>query len=68
MLKAAQATPKLDPSLAKKCSAALANDATTLPLFVSPTSWGVVKNLQDSGIGTRGIFAWFEPQNAWLSK
>jgi hypothetical protein len=24
--------------------------------------------VMDTGLGTRDLFAWFEPQNAWLKK
>jgi peptide/nickel transport system substrate-binding protein len=62
-----QAT-KLDPVLAKKCEDALFNDVTNIPLFNNFTTWSVLPSVQDSGFGTRGIFAWLEPQNLWLSK
>jgi peptide/nickel transport system substrate-binding protein len=65
---AAMAAPKLDPALVKKCSGAIFNDVTIIPLFITPTTWAVTDNVQDSGLGTRGLFAWFETQNLWLSK
>jgi len=63
---AALAAPKLDPVLARKCEDAIFNDATIIPLFITPTTWAVTDNVQDSGLGTRGLFSWFESQNVWL--
>jgi peptide/nickel transport system substrate-binding protein len=68
MFVAALATPKLDPALAQKCEAAIFNDVTHIPIFYSSSTWMVTNNLNDSGIGNRGMFAWFEPQDIWLSK
>jgi peptide/nickel transport system substrate-binding protein len=58
----------LDPELLKKCEDALYDDVTTIPLFITPTTWAVTDSLHDSGLGTRNLFSWFEPQNLWLSK
>ena len=65
---AALAAPKLDPVLSRKCEDAIFNDATIIPLFITPTTWAVTDNVQDSGLGTRGLFSWFESQNTWLTK
>jgi hypothetical protein len=62
------ASLKLDPVLLKQCEASLYNDVTTIPLFITPTTWAVTDAVQDSGLGTRNLFSWFEPQNLWLSK
>jgi ABC-type transport system substrate-binding protein len=60
--------PKLDPAISRKAEDALFNDVTNIPLFNNYTNWAVLNNVMDSGLGTRGIFAWLEPQNLWLSK
>jgi peptide/nickel transport system substrate-binding protein len=68
LYKAALAASKLDPALAQKCEDAIYNDSTNIPLWTAPNSWVVTDKVMDTGIGTRGMFAWFEPQNAWLAK
>jgi peptide/nickel transport system substrate-binding protein len=68
LFKAAAGTTTVDPVLAQKCEAALFNDVTNIPLYFSANSWTVTSKVNDSGLGTRGTFAWLEPQNAWLSK
>jgi len=68
LYQAALGAPKLDPALAQKCGAAMYNEVTIIPLFVAPTTWAVADYVQDHGLGTRGIFSMYEPQNLWLSK
>ena len=58
----------MDPALEKKCEDLLFNDVNTIPLYISAKQWGVSPNVQDAGLGTRGIWAWWEPENAWLSQ
>ncbi len=65
---AALATPQLDPALTQKCEDSIYNDATIISLWSSPSNWIVTNAVHDSGLGTRDLFAWFEPQNTWLSK
>jgi len=65
---AALSSPQLDPALAKKCEDAMYNELTVIPLFVTPTTWAVNNQVQDSGLGTGGIFSQFDCQNLWLSK
>ncbi len=66
--KASLATPQLDPALAKKCEDLLYNDVNTIPLYTSAKQWGVASNAQDVAMGTRGLWAWWDSQNAWLGK
>jgi peptide/nickel transport system substrate-binding protein len=68
LMAAALATPQLDPALVKKIEDLLYNNETIIPLWFAPTNWAVTDKVMDSGIGTRDMFAWFEPQNAWLQK
>jgi peptide/nickel transport system substrate-binding protein len=68
LYKAALSSPKLDPALAQKCEDAMYAESTIIPLFITPTTWGVTNNVQDSGLGTGGIFSQFNCQNLWLSK
>jgi ABC-type transport system substrate-binding protein len=68
LYKAALSTPKLDPSLVQKCEDALFNDANSIPLYLSASQWALTGKVMDSGLGTRGIGAWWEPQNTWLSQ
>jgi peptide/nickel transport system substrate-binding protein len=64
---ASMTSTKLDPALAKTCEGLLFNDVNTIPLYVSAKQWGVNPNVKDAGFGTRGIWAWWEPQNAWMA-
>jgi peptide/nickel transport system substrate-binding protein len=57
-----------DPSLTQKLETMAYDDAMVVPLFFGVNLWATTKNVQDSGIGTRGAGTWFEAQNAWLSK
>jgi ABC-type transport system substrate-binding protein len=68
LLNASLATPDLDPALAKKCSAALYNDASFIPLSWSMAPFALANNVQDSGIGTRSSLTYWEPQSVWFSK
>lgn len=68
LFKASITAPNLDPVLLKKCEAALFNDCNTIPLSVSLTQWAVRDEVMDHGLGTRGMFAWWEPQDTWLNK
>ena len=65
---AALTAEKLDPALCQKVETSLFNDCTTIPLWVAPTSWATTDAVQDSGLGTRDLFAWFDAQNLWLKK
>jgi peptide/nickel transport system substrate-binding protein len=64
--KAAMSTPNLEPALVKICEGLLYNDSNTIPLYTSAKQWGVTANVNDAALGSRGIWAWWEPQNAWL--
>jgi peptide/nickel transport system substrate-binding protein len=65
---AAVSSPQLDPTLAQKCEDAMYNESTTIPLFITPTTWAVTDKVQDAGLGTGGIFSQFDCQKLWLSK
>jgi peptide/nickel transport system substrate-binding protein len=65
---AALTAPTLDPVLLKKCEDAIYDDATIDVLWFSTNNWVVTDNVMDSGLGTRDMFSWFEPQNTWLKK
>jgi peptide/nickel transport system substrate-binding protein len=68
LLNASLSTPDLDPSALQKCEGALYNDVTEIPINYSESEWAVTDRVQDSGIGSRGTWTWWEPQNVWLSK
>jgi ABC-type transport system substrate-binding protein len=68
LLTAALKSPKVEPVLEQKCEDALFNDSTYIPLNLAAATWVVTDKVQDTGLGSRGIWGWFEPQNAWLSK
>jgi hypothetical protein len=54
--------------MAKKCSAALYNDASFIPLSWSMSPFALANNVKDSGIGTRSSLTYWEPQSVWFSK
>jgi peptide/nickel transport system substrate-binding protein len=60
----------LDPNseLVQKLETLAYNDAMVTPLYYGVFLWAMTGNIEDSGIGTRGMATWFEPQNTWLSK
>jgi peptide/nickel transport system substrate-binding protein len=64
----ALASSTLDPALLQKVEDSIYNDDTIIPMWTSPTYWVISDKVMDSGLGTRDLFAWFEPQNTWLSK
>jgi peptide/nickel transport system substrate-binding protein len=68
LLNAALKSPKVDPALEQKCEDALFNDSTYIMLNLAASTWVVTDKVQDTGLGSRGIWGWFEPQNAWISK
>lgn len=61
-------TPKLEPDLAKQIEDTLFNDHTVIPLWFNADTWAVTDKVMDSGLGTRNLSLWFEPQNTWMSK
>jgi ABC-type transport system substrate-binding protein len=68
LYKASVTAANLDPVLLKKCEAALYNDCNTIPLSISLMQWVVRDEVVDHGLGSRGMFAWWEHQDAWLNK
>ncbi len=68
LLAATLATPEVDYSLAKKCSDALYNDCSFIPITWSISPFALASNVQDSGIGTRGSLTYWEPGTAWFKK
>jgi peptide/nickel transport system substrate-binding protein len=65
---AALSTPELDPAACKKVEDALFNDCTIITLWFSNNYFIVTDKFHGGGIGTRDLFAWFQPQDIWLSK
>jgi peptide/nickel transport system substrate-binding protein len=68
LLAATLATPDLDPTLARKCEAAIYDDCSMLPLAWSMSPFALAANVNDSGIGTRSSLTYWNPENVWLTK
>ena len=66
-LTASQNTPAADPASTKKLENMAYNDTMAIPVYYGATLWALTNKTHDTGLGTRGNAAWFEPQNAWLS-
>jgi len=54
--------------LTQKLETAAYDYAMVIPLYFGTSIWATTKNINDSGIGTRGAGTWFEPQDLWFSK
>jgi peptide/nickel transport system substrate-binding protein len=67
-LVASQNTPAVDAAATKKMEKMAFDDAMAIPLYCGATLWALTNQIQDTGLGTRGNAAWWEPQNAWMSK
>jgi ABC-type oligopeptide transport system substrate-binding subunit len=61
-------TPTVDAAATKKLEDMAYDDAMAIPLYNGASVWALTDKVQDTGLGTRGNAAWWEPQNAWLSK
>jgi peptide/nickel transport system substrate-binding protein len=68
VLLASKVTPAADPASTQKLEQMAYDDAMAIPLYCGATIWAVSEKLRDTGLGTRGNAAWWEPQNAWFSK
>lgn len=68
MLYASFATPTPDPTLLKKLQDAMYNDETTIPVIWHNGTYTTTTNVHDTGYGTRGLWNFWNPQNAWMSK
>ena len=42
--------------------------AMAIPIYYGASLWALTGKVHDTGLGTRGNAAWWEPQNAWFSK
>jgi hypothetical protein len=68
LVKASSISPLANPEATKKLEKAAYDFSMVIPLYYGVALWATTKNVQDSGIGTRGAGPWWEPQNCWLSK
>jgi peptide/nickel transport system substrate-binding protein len=59
-------TPQVDPKIQQKAIQAVFDEATLMPLYYTPDIWAL-KNVQDTGYGSRSRSSW-NPEDAWLSK
>jgi peptide/nickel transport system substrate-binding protein len=60
--------PEMDPKLQQACVQLLYDDVTMIPVTYQYDMWAATRNVQDSGIGTRGGGIYWNPDNVWLSK
>ena len=68
MVNASLFTAAPDPVLVKKAEKVAYENAMAIPLYYGASMWALTDKVQDTGHGTRGNAAWWEPQNAWLNK
>ncbi len=66
--KADMTSPKVDPALQQKIIQAFYDEATIIPINYVSDIWILNTKLRDSGHATRGSAAFWNPENAWLSK
>jgi peptide/nickel transport system substrate-binding protein len=68
LLAASCNTKTPDPAAMQKLEDALYNDETFIPISYHLGTYAASTKLNDSGYGTRGMWTWWNPDNAWLGK
>ncbi len=68
LVNASLITKEPDKAALQKAERMEVDYAMAIPLYYGATLWALTDKTQDTGLGTRGNAAWWEPQNAWLSK
>jgi hypothetical protein len=61
-------TAEPDKAIILKAEKIQYDDAMAIPIYYGASLWALTDKVHDTGLGTRGNAAWWEPQNAWLSK
>ncbi len=68
LLAASKATPDPDPAMLKKLENMIYDNVMTIPIYYSSNIWALYPYVQDSGVGTHGLAAWFDPADIWFKK
>lgn len=68
MVNASLITKEPDVTALQKLEKIAVDDAMAIPLYYGATIFAITDKTKDTGLATRGNAAWWEPQNAWLSK
>lgn len=67
LLKQSNNTALAEAELTQKLERMLYENALGIPLYHSASMYALTDKVHDTGIGTRGMTVWWEPQNTWLS-
>jgi peptide/nickel transport system substrate-binding protein len=67
-LLASKMTPAVDAAATKKLEKMAYDDVMAIPVYCGASLWATTSKVQDTGLGTRGNAAWWEPQDTWLRK
>jgi ABC-type transport system substrate-binding protein len=65
---ASNITEVADANMTQKLETMAYDHVLVIPLYFGTSLWATTKNINDSGIGTRGAGTWFEPQDIWFNK
>jgi peptide/nickel transport system substrate-binding protein len=68
MIAASLITSEPDKATVQKAERIQADNVMAIPIYYGASLWALTDQVHDTGLGTRGNAAWWEPQNAWLSK
>jgi peptide/nickel transport system substrate-binding protein len=68
MVAASIITAEPDKATIQKAEKIQFDNAMAIPIYYGASLWALTDKVHDTGLGTRGNAAWWEPQNAWLSK
>lgn len=68
LLEASKATPNQDVTILKKLEKIVDDNVLCIPLTAGNNVWAMMKNVQDTGEGTRGQSSWINPEDAWMNK
>jgi ABC-type transport system substrate-binding protein len=68
LLEASKATPEPDPTMLKKMENMIYDNSMLIPIYNGSNIWAQYSYVQDSGVGTHGLPAWFDPDNVWFNK
>jgi peptide/nickel transport system substrate-binding protein len=68
MVAASLITKEPDQTTLRKAEKMQFDNVMAIPIYYGASLWSLTDKVNDTGLGTRGNAAWWEPQNAWLSK
>jgi peptide/nickel transport system substrate-binding protein len=68
MVSASLITKEPEQTTLRKAEKIQFENVMAIPIYYGASCWALTNKVNDTGLGTRGNAAWWEPQNAWLSK